>query len=101
MTSAQAFRAPEHVHWKRFDSELVVLDLAAGQYYGLSDVAADAFDHLAGGQTLEETTRALLDAYDVSSGQLADDVLRLAADLVSRGLLVASERHEGVPPATC
>lgn len=84
-------RVPKHVHWRRFDAEIVLVDLHRGEYFGLNDVAADAFERLAGGADRDEVVRALLETYDVSDATLRTDIEGLVEDLVARGFLV----HEG------
>jgi hypothetical protein len=88
MTTFTRLRAPEHVHWRRFDSELVVLDLRGREYFGLNDVAADAFEKLAQGRPSHDVVGELLLVYAVGRGQLEGDIEALITNLVARGLLV-------------
>jgi hypothetical protein len=85
-----AHRTPEHVHWRQFDSELVVLDMKAGAYFGLSEVAAAAFERLAKGSPTSEVVADLLNIYDVDRARLESDIDALLETLLRRGLLVAS-----------
>jgi hypothetical protein len=89
VTIPSKLRIAEHVHWRRFDSELVVLDLERGQYYGLNEVAAEAFEHLARGETFSDTVAGLLQAYEVAPERLERDLERTFKDLFDRGVLVA------------
>jgi hypothetical protein len=82
-------RVPEHIHWRRFDSELVLVDLKVGEYYGLNDVAADAFERLAQGQAMSEIISGLLERYEVTPVELQKDVDDLVGVLIDLGLLVA------------
>jgi hypothetical protein len=84
----EAVRVAEHVHWRRFDSELVLVDLKGGEYYGLNDVAADAFERLAQGQGTSEVVQSLLELYEVTSVELRKDVDDLVGLLIDLGLLV-------------
>ncbi|MGH7269256.1 MAG: PqqD family protein [Polyangiaceae bacterium] len=88
MIAATIMQAPEHVHWRRFDAEIVVVDLRGGEYFGLSDVAADAFERLAAGQPVGDVVGALLAIYDVERRRLEGDVGDLVKRLMDRGLLV-------------
>jgi Coenzyme PQQ synthesis protein D (PqqD) len=88
MSSPVRHRIPEHVHWRRFDSELVVLDLKAGEYFGLSEVAADAFERIAGGKATNEVMADLLTMYDVEPSRLEHDIHALVESLLSSGLLI-------------
>jgi hypothetical protein len=91
MTSSTSLLVPEHVHWRRFDAELVLVDLAAGEYFGLNDVGADAFEKLARGDTHGEVVRSLLDLYDVGQATLERDISELVESLLRRGLLVTMD----------
>ncbi len=82
-------RVPGHVHWRRFDAELVLVDLKGGEYYGLSEVAAEAFEQLAGGKARRDVTEALAALYDVDRARLEEDVDALIETLIDRGLLIA------------
>jgi|HubBroStandDraft_1064217.scaffolds.fasta_scaffold33791_4 hypothetical protein len=95
MTSSTDLLVPEHVHWRRFDAELVLVDLRAGEYHGLNDVAADAFERLARGDARGEIVRSLLDVYDVSEAALVRDIDQLVESLLRRGLLVAMDSGDG------
>jgi len=85
----RGFKVPDHVHWRRFDSELVVLDLRGGQYFGLNDVAADAFERIAAGRSVRDVVGELLAVYDVTPEKLEEDVAHLVASLLERDLLVS------------
>ncbi|MGD0677654.1 MAG: PqqD family protein [Polyangiaceae bacterium] len=84
-----------HVHWQRFDNELVVLDLKASEYLGMNEVAADAFERLALGKSLRMVIRELSSIYDVDIARVQVDVVQLVAELVSAGLLLG---HRSIAP---
>lgn len=67
--------------------ELVLLDLAAGEYVGLNAVGARLWGLLVQGHSLEAAQAALLDAYDVAPERLRADLEAMLADLLGRGLL--------------
>ncbi len=73
-------RVADHVHWRRFDSELVVLDLRGGEYYGLNEIGAALFEGVARGDGLPEIVTALLGSFDVERGTLEEDLERTLAD---------------------
>jgi len=83
------FHTPEYVHWKRFDSDLVVLNLGNGQYYGLNDVGAEAFERLATGSSRSDVAQALLELYAVDRPTVEADLERLLATCLEQGLLIA------------
>ncbi len=80
-------RVAAHVHWRRFDSELVILDLESGQYYGLNEVAAVAFERVARGEDVAQTVSAILELYDVKRETLETDIEKTFVDLLDRGVL--------------
>jgi hypothetical protein len=86
------WKAPEHVHWRRFDAELVVIDLRRSEYFGLNDVAADAFEKLVTGRSTGETITELGQIYDVEVPELRSDITHLVALFAERGLLVRREQ---------
>jgi hypothetical protein len=69
------------------NGEVLFVDDASEQVYGVDGPVAEALVLLACGQTLEEATRALLDAYDVGHGVLEQDIERVLGELVRRRLL--------------
>ena len=85
----EPFRAPEHVHWRRFDSEVVVLNLSRGEYYGLDEVGAEAFEQFARGRPRDAVLHELLSRFEVDRLTLERDIDRLLRDFIEQGLLVA------------
>lgn len=73
------------------DGEVVLLDLAAGKYFGLFEpVGERLFALLTEGTTLGAVRRVLLDEFDVTPAVLDADLERLLGDLVARGLVRVS-----------
>jgi coenzyme PQQ synthesis protein D (PqqD) len=83
-----ALQVPPYVHWRRFDTEIVVLNLKEGTYYGLNDVAASAFAELAAGRTPIEVVRDLLGNYEIDESTLTTDIEKLVGDFLHQGILV-------------
>jgi hypothetical protein len=78
---------PSHVHCRRFEDELVILDLMGGQYFSLNAAGVRMWERLASGDTPEETATVLFAEYDVDLDALVDDCLRLIDELIGRGLV--------------
>jgi hypothetical protein len=78
---------PNHVQFRRFEDELVILDLVGGEYFALNATGARMWERLASGDTPEETAAVLLAEYNVDPKSLLDDCLRLVDELVGRGLV--------------
>ncbi|HEY8088317.1 MAG TPA: PqqD family protein [Polyangiaceae bacterium] len=75
------------VHGRRFDDEVVILDLAGGEYYALNAVGARIWEKLVGGSTPAEVARLLEAEFEVDYPRAVSDCLALADELVTRGIL--------------
>ncbi len=82
------FTVSSAVHSRQFDEELIILDLGAGAYFALDSIGTRAWEGLAGGRTVEEVAGELTREYDVEFDRALADLLKLAQDLVSRGILI-------------
>jgi hypothetical protein len=82
---------PAQVMARQVGEETVILDLAAGAYFGLDPVGARIWQLMGEGMTLAEICATMLEEYEVEREQLEADVLRLAAELLERGLVVPAQ----------
>jgi hypothetical protein len=80
--------AATHVRWRRFDEDLVMIDLAGGEYYALDAVGARMWDLLVSGKTPTQAGLALASEYEAGQETIVSDCTRLANELIERGLLV-------------
>jgi hypothetical protein len=85
--NASGMRVGTYVRWRRFDSEVLLLDLRVGQFVELNEVAARAFEGVARGESLTEIVDDLAQKFVVDRTVLEDDVRRVLDDLVQRGLV--------------
>jgi hypothetical protein len=81
-------RCAEAVHARRFDEELVILDLAKGEYFALDDVGARLWAGLQEGRTLGEIAEEIVAEYDVPLTKAIADLAALGETLVAQGLLI-------------
>ncbi len=81
------YRPAGDVHVRDFDGELVVLDLAKGDYFGLNEVGAKLWSGLVAGQSPAEVADALFADYDVTRERLLADLVALTGELLARGLI--------------
>jgi hypothetical protein len=81
-------RAAPHVFAREFDGELVLLDVARGDYFGLDAVGARLWEGLTKGRTPHEVAEEITHDYAVDLVQSVADLTRLADELVERGLLI-------------
>jgi hypothetical protein len=79
------------VHARRFDNEMVVLDLVRGQYFSLDEVGSAIWDGLARGMTPAEIVEDLAMAYDAEPRVIQRDVERILGDFVTAGLLLPAD----------
>jgi hypothetical protein len=68
-------------------SEIVMLSLRDGTYYGLDDVGAEIWRLIQGPMTIGRIVASLVDTYDVDARRCRADVIRLVAALRDRGLV--------------
>jgi len=80
--------APEHVRCRRFDDDLVMVDLQGGEYFALDAVGARMWDLLISGKTPAAVGAALAVEYEASEDEILRDCTKLADELLKRGLLV-------------
>ena len=90
MKLSEKVSIPAQVMARQVGDETVILDLASGTYFGLDAVGARIWQLMGEGKTLAEICEVILDEYDVEREQLEADVLRLAAELVERGLVASA-----------
>lgn len=70
--------------------EIVALDVDRGQCYGLNAVASRIWTLLAERTTISEICSRLTEEFDVDEGTCREEVMRLAEDLYSEGLVKIS-----------
>jgi hypothetical protein len=77
----------KNVHARRFDHEIVILDLEQGLYFQLDEVGAAIWEGFVGGQSLDEIARALAARYDAPTDRILADARALAERLEAAGLV--------------
>ena len=88
MPTMDRFRRSQAVHARRFDGELVVLDLEGGDYFALDEIGTALWTGLEDGKSLEDIARAISTSHDVTFERALTDLTALRDDLVARRLLV-------------
>ncbi len=81
-------RVPEHVVWREFEAETVLLNLQTGQYHGLNATATRMFELFSAGQSGEQVVATLASEHGWDPAPLRKDLLRLSSALAERGLIV-------------
>jgi hypothetical protein len=75
------------LHAVEMDGELVMMSQDQGEYYGLREVAASLWLHLAEPHTTEELCVLVADEYDVSVEGCRDDVVAFLGELADKELI--------------
>jgi hypothetical protein len=77
----------DRLSWEIVGDEIVVLDLSRSEYLGLNPTGTALWQALADGATRDELVEALVQRFDVTSGQAAGDVDGFIAELIALELL--------------
>jgi len=72
-------------------SEVVVLDLKAGVYYGLNSLGARIWNLIQEPKTVGEIRDVILDEFDVDPDRCQRDLVALLSDLASRKLIKVAD----------
>jgi hypothetical protein len=78
---------PPTVISRDLEGETVMLNLDTGIYFGLDPVGTVVWKHLQDALALREVRDRLVSEFDVTSDTATADLLRLAEQLVARGLV--------------
>jgi hypothetical protein len=81
------FHATPNVRACELEGELVLLDLARGEYFRLDELGTRAWHYLEAGQSVGEIARRLVSAYDVELDTVVRDLVIFVRDLESAGLV--------------
>ena len=84
---ASHIRIPDHVVYRTFVRETVLLNLATGRYHGINPTGGRIHDLLAGDATLGSAAQALADEYQRPLSDVEHDVCVFCEDLRERGLI--------------
>lgn len=81
-------RIPESVNESTLDGEIVILDAATGNYYGLDETGSRIWELLRKHNEIEKIIKAMLDEYDIDEKILEDDINKFINALASKGLVI-------------
>lgn len=82
-----AIRLPEHVVFRRFPAETVLLNLQTGQYHGLNPTGGRMLEVLGEVGTIAEASVRLAEEYEQPLDEVREDMRGFCADLADRGLI--------------
>jgi hypothetical protein len=89
---AASVLVPQHVVYRAFPSETVVLNLQTGKYHGLNATAGRMLEELERASCVSDAVKALAQTYEQPAAVLEHDVCQLCRSLLERGLI---EVHGG------
>jgi hypothetical protein len=98
-------RIPEHVLFRSFGDEAVLLNLHTGQYHGLNSTGGRMFELLAACGDTDEVVAAVASDFGLPSDEVVRDLADLCSDLADRGLIeieppvVDHDERSGAPGA--
>jgi hypothetical protein len=78
---------PQHVVYRSFPSETVVLNLETCKYHGLNPTAGQMLDALVQASSLQEAAADLAGCYGQPQSVIEQDMCELCALLLERGLV--------------
>jgi hypothetical protein len=82
-----AVRVPEHVVYRTFVAETVVLNLRTGKYHGLNQTAGRMLEVLESSRSVAAAVGTLAHEYGQPPELVERDCLELCASLADRGLV--------------
>jgi len=83
----QCFIVSSDVLFQEVSGEVVLLDLASEEYFGLDKIGTRIWQSIHSGTELSEALDQIVQDYNVSRSQLETDVERLLGQLIQAGLL--------------
>ena len=92
---ASSVRVPDHVVYRDFAEETVMLNLDSGMYHGLNRTAARMVDTLQSSASVAAAVDALASEFEQPHERIEQDVLSLCRTLDERGLIVRDADRAG------
>jgi hypothetical protein len=80
-------RVPQHVVYRSFPAETVVLNLETGKYHGLNATAGSMLDALGLQACVRDAAVAVAAEYDQPAAAVEQDMCELCNLLLARGLI--------------
>lgn len=84
---ASKVKVPQHVVYRSFPSETVVLNLQTGKYHGLNATAGRMLDELKRAVCVRDAAAVLAKSYKQVQSIVEQDLCELCQSLLERGLI--------------
>jgi hypothetical protein len=91
---ASKVKVPQHVVYRSFPSETVVLNLETGKYHGLNATAGQMLEALERAACVRDAAASLAESYEQDQGVIERDMCELCQSLLERGLIQTDGRSE-------
>ena len=85
--SAAKIKVPQHVVYRTFPTETVVLNLHTGRYHGLNTTAGRMLEALEQALCVRDAAAAVADDYKQAASVVEKDMCALCELLLARGLV--------------
>jgi hypothetical protein len=86
---ASKIKLPQHVVYRTFPSETVVLNLNTGKYHGLNATAGRMLEELERADCVRDAASKLAESYGRPQDVIEHDLCELCGALLQRGLVEA------------
>jgi hypothetical protein len=80
-------KVPQHVVYRSFPSETVVLNLETGKYHGLNATAGSMLDALERAASVRDAAAVVAADYGQPQAAVEEDMCELCSVLLARGLI--------------
>jgi Coenzyme PQQ synthesis protein D (PqqD) len=84
---ASNVRVPQHVVYRAFVNETVILNLETGKYHSVNPTGATMLQELERASTVAEAAGRLAERYGRSLDEIEEDLCAFCDDLLSRSLI--------------
>jgi len=88
---AASVTVPDHVVYREFAQETVLLNLETGRYHGVNPTGGTMLRTLEHAATVGDAAAELADHYGRGLDEMEDDVCSFCNDLLKRGLVALEE----------
>ncbi len=88
------FQPAEGISWRDIKGELIVLQLASGEYFSFNEIGRLTWLALAEQQSIAQVIDAVIAEYDVSFAQAEADVVAFIQGLLGNKLLIQHTSKE-------
>jgi hypothetical protein len=85
---------PQHVVYRSFPSETVMLNLQTGRYHGLNPTAGEMLDAITRASSVRAAAADAADSYEQPESVIQHDMCELCRVMLERGLVEVSAEDE-------